>query len=112
MMFTKAFALLALPFLAAATPLEKRGGGPTCNSGSVSCCNQYHASNSPTAQHFGGLLGITGQAMNDFSVAVQCNPVTGIGLSQSGCKQRTLCCDGNNISNTLFNFQCIPITVG
>ncbi|KAF9534935.1 hypothetical protein CPB83DRAFT_901860 [Crepidotus variabilis] len=113
MMFIKAVTLLALPFLAAAVALEKRGYGygGACNSGNVSCCNQYHASNSPVAQHYAGLLGIDAETAKDFSVAAQCNPITGIGAAQTGCEQQTLCCDNNNVNNVLVNFSCSPITV-
>ncbi|KAF9534903.1 hydrophobin [Crepidotus variabilis] len=89
---------------------DARGYKGTCNSGNLACCNQYHASNSPTVQSFSGLFGLGGKAFQDISLAMQCNPIPIIGGAMTKCEQKTVCCENNN-SNTLINVSCTPVSV-
>ncbi|KAF9532171.1 hypothetical protein CPB83DRAFT_662418 [Crepidotus variabilis] len=110
MIFTNAFALLVMPFLAAASPLVERTDVP-CNSGSIKCCNTFYAANSTQAGSFASLLGIPFNALNSPSMAMGCTALSGIGLSDNSCHQQTVCCHDNHYSNVVVNVGCSPISL-
>ncbi|KAF8437522.1 fungal hydrophobin-domain-containing protein [Boletus edulis BED1] len=103
--------LAALAAVAAAAPnaLEARNA-PTCNSGSVYCCNQEFSN---TSSFGGGLLGLLG-LLNGIGVnaGIACTPITIIGALSNGaqCTQQTACCSNVN-QNGLVNVACSPIAI-
>ncbi|RDX54524.1 fungal hydrophobin [Polyporus arcularius HHB13444] len=104
-MFARAatFSLLALPLLAAATPL-RRG---SCNTGEVQCCNSVHETNESAISVLLGLVGvdvgsITGQ------VGLQCSGLSAVGVGSNSCSSNTVCCQNNNVGG-LISIGCAPI---
>ncbi|TBU48960.1 fungal hydrophobin, partial [Dichomitus squalens] len=90
-----AFALVALPLLAAATPLEGRGEpASSCSTGPVQCCNTwYNAQASDPAA--AGILGLLGIVLQDLTVAVglSCSPISVIGVGTgNACSANAVCC--------------------
>ena len=79
-----ALTLVALPLLAAATPLEVRGGEPpsSCSTGPIQCCNTVEKASEPAATKILGGLGVVVQDVNAL-VGITCTPVTVIGGSVS-----------------------------
>ncbi|KAL5529945.1 hypothetical protein ACEPAF_6202 [Sanghuangporus sanghuang] len=130
MFFNKYIALLALPILAAATPMP--GGSPTtqpaksstvtvtatstatqpasqCNTGDLQCCNSVQSSSSSDATGLLALLGIVLQGV-DIPVGLTCNPISVIGLGSSGCSANPVCCE-NNSYGSLISLGCVPVNL-
>ncbi|KAG6375855.1 fungal hydrophobin [Boletus reticuloceps] len=109
--FVTLLPIAALVAVAAAAPnaLEARTAS-TCNSGSVSCCNQKFSNPSTFS---GGPLGLLGVLLGlGVNAGVSCSPITIIGLLNNGgqCTQQTACCS-NVEQNGLINIACSPIAV-
>ncbi|KAH9849350.1 fungal hydrophobin [Lenzites betulinus] len=98
-----AFALLALPAFAAASPL-RRGD---CNTGSIQCCNSVHSTNENA---IGALLSLLGLDAGDVTgqVGLQCSGISGVGAGQSSCQASPVCCTNNNVGG-LISVGCVPI---
>ncbi|KAL5487565.1 hypothetical protein ACEPAI_5673 [Sanghuangporus weigelae] len=131
MIFNKYIALLALPILAAATPMPG-GGSPTtkpaatstvtvtatstatqpasqCNTGDLQCCNSVQSAGSSDAAGLLGLLGIVLDGL-DIPVGLTCNPISVIGTGTSGCSAHPVCCEDNSHGN-LISLGCIPVNL-
>ncbi|KAI0755673.1 fungal hydrophobin-domain-containing protein [Fomes fomentarius] len=117
MMFSRALVLAvsAMPLLAAATPanIEARtngGGGDSCNTGPVQCCNSTATAGSAAGSAILGLLGIVVQDLN-LLLGLNCSPITVIGGGVGGdCSAQTVCCQDNS-HGSLISIGCIPITL-
>ncbi|KIK60546.1 hypothetical protein GYMLUDRAFT_167808 [Collybiopsis luxurians FD-317 M1] len=96
MQFKLAFVTAALAGLAAATPAP-RGGGPTCSTGSLTCCNSLESASNPVVGLLAGLLGIV---LGDLTaqVGLTCSPITVVGVGSNGCQAQTVCCEDNSSS--------------
>ncbi|KAM5541800.1 hypothetical protein V8D89_004529 [Ganoderma adspersum] len=104
------FTLAALPLLAAATALEARGGGPSCSTGPIQCCNTVEQANKPAAA---SILAGLDVVLQDPTVLVglTCSPVTAIGVGGSGaCTANAVCCQNNSYGG-LISIGCIPVTL-
>ncbi|CDO71947.1 hypothetical protein BN946_scf184940.g94 [Trametes cinnabarina] len=105
-----ALAISALPLLAAATPLETRGGGSgsgSCSTGTLQCCGSTEEASSPAAAKLLGLLGIVLQDV-DVLLGLDCSAITVVGVgSGSGCSAQTVCCE--DTSNSLVSIGCLPV---
>ncbi|KAI0648899.1 fungal hydrophobin-domain-containing protein [Trametes meyenii] len=99
-----AFAVLALPVFAAATPAVLPRG--SCNTGEIKCCNSVHESDENAITSLLGALnigaGVTGK------VGLQCSGISGVGAGQSNCKASPVCCE-NNSYGSLISIGCLPI---
>ncbi|KAI0717365.1 fungal hydrophobin [Cerioporus squamosus] len=111
MIFSRAIAVsaLALPLLAAATPveLERR---QTCSTGPIQCCQQTQSANSLGV---GIILGLLGIVLQDLSVLVglNCSPITVIGVGTGNtCDAQAVCCENNNVGG-LLSIGCVPVTL-
>ncbi|KAI0717360.1 fungal hydrophobin-domain-containing protein [Cerioporus squamosus] len=107
-----AITLAALPLLAAATPLDVRGGEPSssCSTGALQCCDSVQSASSPKAAALLGLLGIVVQGITG-QVGLTCSPITVIGVgSGSSCTAQTVCCQDNSHGG-LISLGCVPITL-
>ncbi|KAK7681935.1 hypothetical protein QCA50_014897 [Cerrena zonata] len=110
-MFSRVVALtaLALPLLAAATPLDARGGEPAsqCNTGPVQCCNSVQKANSPAAA---GILALLGVVLQDLTVpiGITCSPISVIGLGGNSCSANPVCCENNSFGG-LISIGCVPV---
>ncbi|TBU28462.1 fungal hydrophobin-domain-containing protein [Dichomitus squalens] len=108
-----AFTLVALPLLAAATPLEGRGGEPasSCSTAPVQCCNTWSntQASDPAAA---GILGLLGIVLQDLTVAVglTCSPITVIGAGSGSCSAQAVCCQDNSHGG-LISIGCVPVTL-
>nr|AGC26951.1 hydrophobin [Polyporus umbellatus] len=101
-----AFSLLALPLLAAATPVARDGGN--CSTGSVQCCNSVHDSKETAVSTLLGLLGVSLEGITG-SVGLGCSPLSVIGVgSGSSCSSDVVCCQNNNVGG-LLSVGCIPV---
>ncbi|OJT07045.1 Fruiting body protein SC3 [Trametes pubescens] len=90
-----AFVLGALPILAAATPLETRGG--KCSTGPIQCCNQVQKATDPTASALLSLLGVVVQGV-DVLVGLDCSPISVVGIaSGNSCNAHAVCCENNDL---------------
>ncbi|KAH9849348.1 fungal hydrophobin [Lenzites betulinus] len=104
------FAIAALPILAAATPLETRGGGSTCSTGALQCCDSVEKASDPAAAGILSLLGIVVQSV-DVLVGLTCSPVTVIGVGgPSACSAQAVCCQ-NNSFGSLISIGCAPVSL-
>ncbi|KAJ8515483.1 hypothetical protein ONZ45_g7084 [Pleurotus djamor] len=84
-----AFAVVALPVLAAATAIP-RDGADTCSSGDVQCCNSLQQSTPTLTSLLGGLLGLVLPNI-DGLIGLNC-----IGLlGGSSCNSQAVCCSNN-----------------
>ncbi|PPQ93289.1 hypothetical protein CVT25_015287 [Psilocybe cyanescens] len=99
--------VLALPFFVAATPLAARTDGPSCNTGSLQCCNKTTTANNAGTVSMLGALGIDN--MLNGLVGLQCTPISAIAISGNNCQQETLCCTGNTYEGALIATGCTPI---
>ncbi|EJF63708.1 fungal hydrophobin [Dichomitus squalens LYAD-421 SS1] len=106
-----AFALVALPLLAAATPLEGRGEpASSCSTGPVQCCNTVTTASDPAAA---GILGLLGIVLQDLTVAVglSCSPISVIGVGTgNACSANAVCCQDNSLGG-LISIGCVPVTL-
>ncbi|KAI1798184.1 fungal hydrophobin [Ganoderma leucocontextum] len=103
------FATLALPLLAAATPVEL-AARQSCSTGSEQCCNSTVAANSAEANVLLGLLGIV---LGDITglIGLNCSPLNVIGVgSGNACTAQAVCCTNNNVGG-LISIGCLPITL-
>ncbi|RDX54526.1 fungal hydrophobin [Lentinus brumalis] len=107
-----ALTLVALPLLAAATPLDVRGGGEpasSCSTGPIQCCNSVQKASAPAASTLIGLLGIVLQNTNVL-VGLTCSPITVIGAGNSECSAQAVCCQDNS-HGSLISVGCVPVTL-
>ncbi|KAI1798181.1 fungal hydrophobin [Ganoderma leucocontextum] len=104
-------ALVALPLLAAATPLEVRGGEPpsSCSTGPIQCCNTVEQASAPSAAALLGLLGIVLQDLTVL-VGLTCSPITVIGVGGGSCSAQAVCCQDNSTGG-LISIGCVPVTL-
>ncbi|KIY49470.1 fungal hydrophobin [Fistulina hepatica ATCC 64428] len=103
-----ALATVVLATLAVATPTPRGGGGQSCSSGPVQCCNSVQDASSPAASSLLGLLGVIVGA--DVPIGLTCNPITVIGAGGTSCNAQTVCCDNNNF-NGVVAIGCTPINL-
>ncbi|OSD02173.1 fungal hydrophobin [Trametes coccinea BRFM310] len=107
-------AISALPLLAAATPLDTRGGGSgsssgSCSTGTLQCCDSTLNANSPAGEKLLGLLGIVLQDVN-VVLGLSCSSINVVGVgSSSGCSAQTVCCE--DTSNSLVSIGCLPVSL-
>ncbi|KAI0633568.1 hydrophobin [Trametes polyzona] len=108
-MFSKLFVLATVfATLAAATPTPG-AGGPTCQTGSLQCCNSLQDPSSKSMQSILALLGL-GLQDTDAQVGLDCNPISVIGVdNKGGCSQQTACCDDHAVANGV-SVGCLPVT--
>ncbi|KAF8915272.1 hydrophobin-251 [Mucidula mucida] len=87
---------VALATLAAASPLQARGGGGggDCNTGSLQCCNTVQSASDPSTSTLLGLLGIV---LGDITamVGLGCSPISLVGIGGSSCSAHPVCCQNN-----------------
>jgi len=83
------------------------GGNNNCNSGPVQCCNTVQSAASYAAG--GGFIDLADIAAN-LLVALECSPITAIGVGGTQCNAQTVCCS-NNSFNGLVNIGCTPINI-
>jgi len=108
MKFAAVASLLALPLLAAATPLEVRQS--SCSTGSLQCCDSTISSTSAEAGILAGLLGIVLGPLTGL-LGLTCSPINVIGVgSGNACSANAVCCD-NTQAGGLIGIGCIPITL-
>ncbi|RPD65507.1 fungal hydrophobin [Lentinus tigrinus ALCF2SS1-7] len=112
MIFSRAvaFSALALPLLAAATPVELEARQQSCSTGAIQCCQQVQTANSAGVGIILGLLGIILQDLNVL-VGLDCSPITVIGVGTGNtCNAQTVCCENNNVGG-LISIGCVPVTL-
>ncbi|KAH9913900.1 fungal hydrophobin [Epithele typhae] len=109
-MFTRvaAFALAALPALAAATPLAARTD--SCSTGPIQCCQSTESSSSAAGSALLGLLGVVVQGVQGL-IGLNCSPISVVGVASGNtCNAQAVCCQNNNVGG-LISVGCIPITL-
>ncbi|KAI0669388.1 fungal hydrophobin, partial [Trametes maxima] len=102
----------ALPLLAAATPLDARGGGSgaSCSTGDIQCCESISKADSAAASKVLGLLGVVVQDVNAI-VGLNCSPISVVGVgSGNACSANTVCCENNSFGG-LISIGCLPVTL-
>ncbi|KAF8905915.1 fungal hydrophobin-domain-containing protein [Mucidula mucida] len=122
-----AYVFFTMTLLAAATPLDARGGQPTvtvtvtapgttstipagsCNTGPIQCCNSVQSASSDPVSLLLGLLGIVLSSLN-VDVGLTCSPITVIGAGGSSCSAHPVCCQDNSHGG-LISIGCIPISL-
>ncbi|KAI0761490.1 fungal hydrophobin-domain-containing protein [Trametes elegans] len=108
-----ALTIFVLPLLAAATPLDARGGGEgggSCATGPIQCCDSTETAGSAAGSKLLGLLGIVVQDVNVL-LGVDCTPITVIGVGGSGsCGAEAVCCQDNSHGG-LVSIGCVPVSL-
>ncbi|KAI0777702.1 fungal hydrophobin, partial [Trametes elegans] len=102
-----AYTVLALPLLAAATPVELQAR-QTCSTGAIQCCNSVTTSESASGNFLLGLLDIV---LGDITglIGLNCSPLSVIGVGTgNACSANTVCCTNNNVGG-LISIGCLPI---
>ena len=90
------FKLLTTLALAAAAIAAPAGGGQTCSTGDVQCCNSVQKAGDPAVAQLLTGLGIVVQDVN-VPIGVTCNPISVIGVGTgNACSANAVCCDNNN----------------
>ncbi|GJE95134.1 fungal hydrophobin [Phanerochaete sordida] len=105
-MFSKlaAFATLALPLLAVATPAPL-----AARQSDVQCCNSTEDANSASAAALLGLLGIVVQDVTGL-IALDCSPISVIGVGTgSACSGTTVSCSNGVVHG--IGIGCVPVTL-
>ncbi|KAI0070165.1 fungal hydrophobin [Panus rudis PR-1116 ss-1] len=103
-----AFATLALPVLAVATPahLDAR---QSCSTGPIQCCESTATAGSATGAALLGLLGIVVQDLNVL-LGVDCSPISVGGVGGGNCGAQAVCCENNNVGGGI-SLGCVPVTL-
>ncbi|KAF8623766.1 hypothetical protein AX15_006208 [Amanita polypyramis BW_CC] len=105
-MFSKValIAAASLAIFVSASPVP--GGGSSCSTGPIQCCNSVEQANSLSAPTT-TLLGLLGVEISSITAAVGvgCIPVVG-----SACSGQTVCCQNNNFSG-LVSLGCNNISL-
>nr|QTF98737.1 hydrophobin HGFII [Grifola frondosa] len=100
-----AVSFLALPLLAAATPVLRRGD---CNTGPIQCCQSTETAGSAAGSALLGLLGVVVQSV-DVVLGLNCSPISVIGVgSGSACDASPVCCENNSVGG-IISIGCVPI---
>ncbi|KAI0691969.1 hypothetical protein C8T65DRAFT_670241 [Cerioporus squamosus] len=102
MVFSLALPLFALPLLAVATAVQRRGGAP---SGSASCCTTTGTTSDPAIKTALESIGVDVGSV-DGLVGLGCSPITVIGES---CGGTTVTCTDN--SHATIGLGCVPVTL-
>ncbi|KAI0691971.1 hypothetical protein C8T65DRAFT_665063 [Cerioporus squamosus] len=104
MVFSLALPLFALPLLAVATAVQRRGGAP---SGSASCCTTTGTTSDPDIKTALGLAGID---VGDISglVGLGCSPITVVGPGACNDGTTVTCTDN---SHSPIDIGCVPVTL-
>ncbi|KAG6337308.1 hypothetical protein ID866_1770 [Astraeus odoratus] len=116
-MFIRASTLL-LPVItlsalvaAAPEPVVARGG-TDCSNGTLQCCSQTLDATQTNANLLEGLLGIVVSPLLGPLLALNCSPITVIGISGGAtCAQQAVCCQGTQF-NGLVNVGCTAVNLG
>ncbi|KAI0674327.1 fungal hydrophobin-domain-containing protein [Trametes maxima] len=108
-MFSRVVAasVLALPLLAAATPVDL-AARQSCSTGAIQCCNSVTESNSASGNLLLGLLGIV---LGDITglIGLNCSPLSVVGIgSGNACSANAVCCTNNSVGG-LISIGCLPI---
>ncbi|OSD08038.1 fungal hydrophobin [Trametes coccinea BRFM310] len=110
-MFSRVVAatVLALPLLAAATPVELEAR-QTCSTGAIQCCSTVESASSVSGNFLLGLLGIV---IGDITglIGLNCSPLSVVGVgSGNACSANAVCCTNNNVGG-LISIGCLPIAL-
>ncbi|TBU28465.1 fungal hydrophobin-domain-containing protein [Dichomitus squalens] len=84
-----------------------RGDPSGCNTGSIQCCEDTTATNSPTGSAIITLLGLVLESTGDL-LAINCSPINTGSVDGSTCSQTPVCCDNQSYGG-LVNIGCVPI---
>jgi len=105
------FNKIALVVASSLAVLVAAGGGSSCDTGTIQCCNTIStASNPNTASILAGLDILQGLGL-DVPIGLTCNPLTVIGLgSGSVCEANPVCCS-DIYDGGLVGVDCVPINV-
>ncbi|KAL4061877.1 fungal hydrophobin-domain-containing protein [Scleroderma yunnanense] len=117
-MFIRASALL-LPVVAlssvvaaAPEPISARGGS-SCSNGTLQCCTSTFDATQSNLNLLTGLLGIVASVpLVGPLLALNCSPITGLGLGTgANCAQQTVCCQNDQFTG-LINVGCTNVNLG
>ncbi|KAH9884399.1 fungal hydrophobin [Cubamyces lactineus] len=91
-------AILAAPLLAVAQ---------NCNTGPIQCCDSVESANSAAGSAILSLLGVV---LDDVTaqIGIKCSPISAVGLGQSSCSAKPVCCENNNVGG-LISIGCAPV---
>ncbi|KAI0653891.1 fungal hydrophobin [Cubamyces menziesii] len=99
-----AFAALAFPLLAVATPVELEAR-QSCSTGPPQCCDSVV---DPEAASAGLLLDLVPRDITGL-IGLGCSPITVVGVgSGNACSSNAVCCTNNNVGG-LLSIGCVPI---
>ncbi|KAI0761489.1 hydrophobin-251 [Trametes elegans] len=106
-----AIAISVLPLLAAATPLDTRGGGAwKYATGPLQCCESTEKADSAAGAALLEGLGIVVQNVNVL-LGLTCNPITVVGVrSGDSCDAEAVFCQGNSFGG-LVSIGCVPVSL-
>jgi len=108
-MFSKVALFIAASMAVFVAAAPTAPGSQACSTGPVQCCNQVHKKDSSEFALFHGLLPIGLQDVTG-SLALDCSPLSVVGLGGNSCSAQTVCCQDNTF-NGLINVGCTPINL-
>ncbi|KAI0324479.1 fungal hydrophobin [Cubamyces sp. BRFM 1775] len=91
-------AILAAPLLAVAQ---------NCNTGAMQCCNSVESTDSAAGSAILSVLGVALQSVTG-QIGLGCSPLSVVGLGQSSCSAKPVCCENNNVGGAI-SLGCVPI---
>ncbi|KAG6329600.1 hypothetical protein ID866_9489 [Astraeus odoratus] len=110
---TLLFPVFALSALVAAAPApESIVARDVCSNGNLQCCGQTLDANQSNANLLTGLLGIVISPLVGPLLALNCSPLTVLGVGGGAtCTQQAVCCQGTQF-NGLINVGCTAVNLG
>ncbi|KAG7087828.1 hypothetical protein E1B28_013767 [Marasmius oreades] len=115
MLFNKVFAVSALSTLAAATAVERRGGGQdNTQCSGLRCCQQVGSATDPsiiTQATSLGVLSVLAGLLASVEVGLNCSPITVIGGDNGACSGGTTVICNDNSHGNLISVGCVPVTI-
>jgi len=84
------------------------GVSHSCNNGPVQCCNSLENATPAVSHTFKEAFGLVLSA--GVAYAMNCAPLTTLGLSHASCSSQTVCCENNSFKG-LIAVGCTPINV-
>ncbi|EJD00330.1 fungal hydrophobin [Fomitiporia mediterranea MF3/22] len=108
----KVATVLAVAAFVSAVPTP--GGGSSCSTGKLQCCDSIAPNGGKDDAALGGLLGLDVLQGLNVPIGINCNPLSVVGVGSAGtCSTQAACCNGVTNSGLVpIGLDCSPVNVG
>ncbi|PIL27542.1 hypothetical protein GSI_10693 [Ganoderma sinense ZZ0214-1] len=110
-MFSPLLYVLVATSSVIATTIHRRhhaSSSDACSTGSMQCCENTAAADSPEGSAILTLFGVTQQGVTGL-IGFNCNPITFEGATgDTSCQQSPVCCEDNSVGG-FFSMGCTPV---